>query len=48
MLITGAIDAMTVTAADGAVVITSAQLGYMHEGIDRRLPQRTWRPQATG
>jgi len=31
-----------------AVTITSAQLGYLLEGIDWRLPQRTWRPQAAG
>ena len=36
------------TAADGAVVITSAQLGYMLEGIDWRNPQQTWRPLAAG
>ena len=34
--------------ADGTVAITSAQLGYLLEGIDRRLPQRTWRPEAAG
>lgn len=31
-----------------AVTITAAQLGYLLEGIDWRLPQRTWRPQAAG
>jgi len=31
-----------------AVTITSAQLGYLLEGIDWRLPQRTWRPQMAG
>jgi transposase len=36
------------SAADGAVVITSAQLGYMLEGIDWRHPQQTWRPSAAG
>jgi transposase len=30
------------------VVITSAQLGYMLEGIDWRNPQQTWRPLAAG
>lgn len=30
------------------VTITSAQLGYLLEGIDWRLPQRTWRPQVAG
>ncbi len=34
--------------ADGVVVITPAQLGYMLEGIDWRHPQRSWRPQAAG
>ena len=28
--------------ADGTVAITPAQLGYLLEGIDWRLPQRTW------
>ena len=36
------------SAVDGAVAITPAQLGYLLEGIDWRLPQRTWRPQAAG
>ena len=31
--------------ADGKVVITSAQLGMLLEGIDWRMPRRTWRPQ---
>ncbi len=34
--------------ADRAVTITPAQLGYLLEGIDWRLPQYTWRPQAAG
>src|SRR3954447_25472127 len=34
--------------ADGVVSITSAQLGYMLEGIDWRHPQRTWRPTVAG
>ena len=34
--------------ADGVVMITPAQLGYLLEGIDWRMPQRTWRPQAAG
>jgi transposase len=34
--------------ADGLVTITPAQLGYLLEGIDWRLPQHTWRPQAAG
>ena len=29
--------------ADGKVVITPAQLGMLHEGIDWRMPRRTWR-----
>jgi len=32
----------------GTVTISSAQLGYLLEGIDWRMPQRTWRPQAAG
>ena len=34
--------------AEMAVTITPAQLGYLLEGIDWRLPQHTWRPQAAG
>jgi transposase len=34
--------------ADGVVAITSAQLGYMLEGIDWRNPRQTWRPLAAG
>jgi transposase len=34
--------------ADGMVTITPAQLGYLLEGIDWRLPQHTWRPSAAG
>jgi transposase len=34
--------------ADGAVTITPAQLGYLLEGIDWRMPQQTWRPTAAG
>ena len=30
------------------VTIKPAQLGYLLEGIDWRLPQQTWRPQAAG
>ena len=36
------------SSADGAVVITPAQLGYMLEGIDWRNPQLTWRPKSAG
>ncbi len=32
------------SAADGTVVITPAQLSYLLEGIDWRMPQKTWRP----
>jgi transposase len=34
--------------ADGSVSISSAQLGYMLDGIDWRNPQSTWRPRAAG
>jgi transposase len=34
--------------ADGSVAISSAQLGYMLDGIDWRNPQSTWRPRAAG
>jgi transposase len=36
------------SASDGVVAITAAQLGYLLEGIDWRMPQYTWRPQAAG
>jgi len=36
------------SASEGAVTITAAQLGYLLEGIDWRMPQHTWRPQAAG
>ena len=36
------------SAADGTVVITPAQLGYLLEGIDWRMPQKTWRPTSVG
>jgi transposase len=36
------------SSAEGAVVITPAQLGYMLEGIDWRNPQLTWRPRSAG
>jgi transposase len=32
----------------GVVPITGAQLAYLLDGIDWRLPQYTWRPQAAG
>ena len=34
--------------ADGVVTISPAQLGYLLEGIDWRMPRQTWRPQAAG
>jgi transposase len=34
--------------ADGTVVITPAQLGYLLEGIDWRNPVHSWRPSAAG
>lgn len=34
--------------ADGVVCLSPAQLGYLLEGIDWRMPQHTWRPQAAG
>ncbi|MFI4972162.1 MAG: IS66 family insertion sequence element accessory protein TnpB [Hyphomicrobiales bacterium] len=36
------------SAAQGAVTISAAQLGYMLEGIDWRHPQHSWRPHAAG
>ena len=32
--------------ADGVVTISSAQLSYLLSGIDWRMPQKTWRPEA--
>jgi transposase len=34
--------------ADGVVTISPAQLAYLLEGIDWRMPQRTWRPEMAG
>lgn len=34
--------------ADGRVVITPAQLAMLLEGIDWRMPKRTWRPTTAG
>jgi transposase len=34
--------------ADGAVTISPAQMAYLIEGIDWRMPQKTWRPQMAG
>jgi len=33
---------------DEYVAISTAQLGYMLDGVDWRNPQRTWRPAAAG
>ena len=33
---------------DGVVTISSAQLGYLLEGIDWWMPQQTWGPTAAG
>ncbi|MEW5424996.1 IS66 family insertion sequence element accessory protein TnpB [Amorphus sp. 3PC139-8] len=33
---------------DGVVTITPEQLGYLLEGVDWRMPQRTWRPGCIG
>lgn len=35
-------------AEGGAVALTSAQLGYLLEGIDWRNPQHSWRPSSAG
>ena len=34
--------------ADVAVHLSPAQLAMLMEGIDWRMPQRTWRPEAAG
>ena len=34
--------------ADGSVVLTPAQLGMLLEGIDWRMPVRTWQPRSAG
>ncbi|HEV2042004.1 MAG TPA: IS66 family insertion sequence element accessory protein TnpB [Casimicrobiaceae bacterium] len=36
------------SAADGVVTISTAQMAYLLDGIDWRMPQKTWRPQAAG
>lgn len=33
---------------DGAVTISTAQLGYLLSGIDWRMPRESWRPTAVG
>jgi transposase len=35
-------------AKDGRIALTAAQLAMLLEGIDWRLPQRTWRPLTSG
>ena len=34
--------------ADGVVAISAGQMGDLLEGIDWRMPQKTWRPEAAG
>jgi transposase len=34
--------------AEGVVSITPGQLGYLLEGIDWRMPRRSWVPEAVG
>ena len=36
------------SARDGKISLTAAQLAMLLEGIDWRIPQRTWRPLKTG
>jgi transposase len=36
------------SASEGLISISSAQMGYMLEGIDWRHPQHSFRPQAAG
>ena len=36
------------SAADGKMSVTSAQLAMLLEGIDWRMPMRTWRPLTVG
>ncbi len=36
------------SAAEGKVSLTPAQLSMLLEGIDWRMPQRTWQPEAAG
>jgi transposase len=35
-------------ATDGVVALTPAQLAMLAEGIDWRMPERTWRPELAG
>ena len=39
---------LRLSVADGVVTISVAQLSYLLSGIDWRMPQATWRPQASG
>src|SRR5450759_3067972 len=34
--------------ADGVVTISTAQMAYLLDGIDWRMPQKTWRPRVAG
>jgi transposase len=34
--------------AGGVVTISTAQMAYLLDGIDWRMPQKTWRPRAAG
>ena len=36
------------SAADGVVTISTAQMAYLLDGIDWRMPQKTWRPRVAG
>jgi transposase len=36
------------SAADGVVALSPAQLGMLLEGIDWRMPVRTWQPELAG
>lgn len=36
------------TAKDDKISVTAAQLSMLLEGIDRRMPRKTWRPFSTG
>lgn len=36
------------TPVDGVISITAAQLGYLLEGIDWRMPRKTWLPSSVG
>jgi transposase len=36
------------SAKDGKLSLTPAQMSMLLEGIDWRMPQRTWRPMTTG